>query len=33
MTVIIYRNPKCGASRNVLAMIRQSGAEPVVTNI
>jgi arsenate reductase (glutaredoxin) len=30
MTVTIYHNPKCGASRNVLAMIRQSGEEPVV---
>ena len=30
MTVIIYHNPKCGTSRNVLAMIRQSDEEPVV---
>jgi arsenate reductase len=30
MTVTIYHNPKCGTSRNVLAMIRQSGEEPVV---
>jgi len=30
MTVTIYHNPKCGTSRNVLAMIRESGAEPVV---
>lgn len=30
MTVIIYHNPKCGTSRNTLAMIRDSGAEPVV---
>lgn len=30
MTVTIYHNPACGTSRNTLAMIRQSGAEPVV---
>src|SRR5271154_4478840 len=30
MTVTIYHNPNCGTSRNVLAMIRQSGQEPVV---
>ncbi len=30
MTVTIYHNPKCGTSRNVLAMIRASGQEPVV---
>jgi len=29
-TVTIFHNPKCGTSRNVLAMIRESGAEPVV---
>jgi len=28
MTITIYHNPKCGTSRNVLAMIRQSGEEP-----
>ena len=28
MTIRIYHNPKCGTSRNVLAMIRNSGAEP-----
>lgn len=28
MDVIIYHNPDCGTSRNTLAMIRQSGAEP-----
>jgi len=27
MTVTIYHNPKCGTSRNTLAMIEQSGAE------
>ena len=30
MTVTIYHNPSCGTSRNTLAMIRQSGAEPEV---
>ena len=28
--VTIYHNPACGTSRNVLAMIRNSGEEPVV---
>ncbi|MDP2742427.1 MAG: arsenate reductase (glutaredoxin) [Hydrogenophaga sp.] len=26
----IFHNPKCGTSRNVLALIRNSGTEPVV---
>jgi arsenate reductase len=30
MSVTIYHNPSCGTSRNTLAMIRQSGEEPVV---
>jgi arsenate reductase (glutaredoxin) len=30
LTITIYHNPACGTSRNVLAMIRESGAEPVV---
>lgn len=30
MTVTIYHNPNCGTSRNTLAMIRQSGEDPVV---
>ncbi len=30
MVTTIYHNPACGTSRNVLAMIRQSGEEPVV---
>lgn len=30
MTVTIYHNPACGTSRNTLAMIRESGAEPVI---
>ena len=29
-TITIYHNPQCGTSRNVLAMIRASGAEPTV---
>ncbi|MFZ3142405.1 arsenate reductase (glutaredoxin) [Polaromonas sp.] len=28
--VTIYHNPKCGTSRNVLALIRNSGEEPAV---
>src|SRR5271166_5037018 len=28
MTVTIYHNPDCGTSRNVLALIRNSGEEP-----
>ncbi len=30
MPVTIYHNPKCGTSRNTLAMIRNSGEEPTV---
>jgi len=30
MTITIYHNPKCGTSRNVLAMIRNSGEDPTV---
>ncbi|MEN0065435.1 MAG: arsenate reductase (glutaredoxin) [Myxococcota bacterium] len=30
MAVVIHHNPDCGTSRNVLAMIRASGVEPVV---
>ncbi|MDH6230210.1 arsenate reductase [Mesorhizobium soli] len=30
MTVTIYHNPKCGTSRNTLAMIRASGEEPEI---
>ena len=29
-TITIYHNPKCGTSRNTLAMIRNSGAKPQV---
>ena len=28
MDAIIYHNPACGTSRNVLALIRNSGIEP-----
>ncbi len=30
MTTIIYHNPKCGTSRNVLAMIQSTGEKPEV---
>jgi len=30
MTTTIFHNPDCGTSRNTLAMIRQSGVEPIV---
>jgi arsenate reductase len=30
LTVTIYHNPDCGTSRNVLALIRNSGEEPEV---
>lgn len=30
MKVAIYHNPACGTSRNTLAMIRQSGEEPLI---
>lgn len=30
MTITIYHNPSCGTSRNTLAMIRATGAEPQV---
>lgn len=30
MTITIYHNPSCGTSRNTLAMIRESGEEPIV---
>ncbi|MCU6434695.1 arsenate reductase (glutaredoxin) [Undibacterium sp. Jales W-56] len=28
MTITIYHNPKCGTSRNTLALIRNTGEEP-----
>jgi arsenate reductase len=30
MSITIYHNPRCGTSRNVLALIRDSGQEPHV---
>lgn len=30
MTVTIYQNPRCGTSRNTLALIRNAGIEPVI---
>ena len=30
MSIVIHHNPACGTSRNVLAIIRASGVEPVV---
>jgi arsenate reductase (glutaredoxin) len=30
MTVTIYHNPKCGTSRNTLALIRNAGVEPII---
>lgn len=30
MTITIYHNPKCGTSRNTLALIRNTGEEPEV---
>lgn len=30
MTIKIYHNPKCGTSRNALALIQNTGAEPEV---
>ena len=30
MSIVVHHNPDCGTSRNVLEIIRASGAEPVV---
>jgi len=30
MSTVIYHNPGCGTSRNVLAILEDAGAEPVV---
>ncbi len=32
MSVVIYHNPDCGTSRNVLAILRAAGIDPVVIN-
>ena len=29
-TITIFHNPACGTSRNTLALIRNSGVEPVI---
>jgi len=33
MDVIIYHNPDCGTSRNVLAMIRNAGSSRMSSSI
>ncbi|MCS6986453.1 MAG: arsenate reductase family protein [Sphingomonadaceae bacterium] len=30
LVIVVYHNPACGTSRNVLAIVRASGEEPVV---
>jgi arsenate reductase (glutaredoxin) len=30
VSIIIYHNPACGTSRNVLGLIRNSGEEPII---
>ena len=30
--ITIFHNPACGTSRNVLALIRNSGVEPIIVN-
>ncbi len=30
MDIVIYHNPDCGTSRNVLALIRNAGVEPAI---
>ncbi len=32
MTITIYHNPNCGTSRNVLALIRNAGIEPIIVD-
>jgi arsenate reductase (glutaredoxin) len=32
MAVTIYHNPACGTSRNVLAMLKEAGHDPVVVD-
>ncbi len=32
MDITIYHNPKCGTSRNTLALIRNTGAEPRIVD-
>jgi arsenate reductase len=33
LDVTIYHNPACGTSRNTLALIRNTGIEPMLLNI
>ena len=30
MEAVIWHNPRCGSSRNTLALLRHAGVEPVV---
>ena len=30
MSIVIHHNPKCGTSRNVVAIVRATGEEPIV---
>ena len=30
MTIVVYHNPDCGTSKNVVKMIRASGKEPII---
>ncbi|WP_395943212.1 arsenate reductase (glutaredoxin) [Brevundimonas sp.] len=30
MAVVLFHNPKCGTSRNALALLREKGVEPTV---
>jgi arsenate reductase len=32
MSTVIYHNPGCGTSRNVLAILRAAGADPIVVD-
>jgi arsenate reductase len=32
MDITIYHNPRCGTSRNTLALLRETGAEPRVVD-
>ncbi|MES2049046.1 MAG: arsenate reductase (glutaredoxin) [Pseudomonadota bacterium] len=32
MTITIYHNPACGTSRNTLALIRNTGVEPIIVD-
>ena len=30
MAIVVYHNPECGTSRNVIEMIRAAGVDPVI---